>query len=154
VVAYAALARLGEVEAVTEMLAEEVMLPAPGQGALAVQCRGGAEFLSLLNSINDTGTEIETRAERAFLAALGGGCAVPVAARCRVDADGRMWIKGRVCSPDGSRRIDVAHYTTIAELAEGPRLAEEAGKALAAAAMEKGAGEILGTVTFDGGAPR
>lgn len=154
VIAYAALARLGEVEAVTEMIAEEVMLPAPGQGALAVQCRSGVEFVSLLRSVNDIDTEIETRAERAFLAALEGGCAVPVAARCRVSTDGRVQIKGRICSLDGRRRIDVIHDMSVGAGAEGLRQAEEAGRALAAAAMEKGAGEILGTRISGEGAPR
>ncbi len=147
VIAHAALLRLGETEAVTELLSEEIMLPAPGQGALAVECRAGGETLSLLRTTSHVATEIETLAERAFLAALGGGCAVPVAARARLEAADLLLIKGRVCSPDGSRQIDVAQETAVDLAAGGCRAAEEAGRALAAEAIAKGAGGLLAGAT-------
>lgn len=150
VIAHAALARLGELGALTEVLPEEVMLPAPGQGALAVECRAQGETLALVQAINDPDTEIETRAERAFLAALGGGCAVPVAARARLEAGGWLELKGRICSPDGSLRIDVVYSATMGADAEAPRSAEEAGKVLAAAAMDKGARDILAGASGSG----
>lgn len=143
VIAYAALIRLGRPDAPAELLPEEVMLPAPGQGALAVECLARGEALPLAQAINDPAAEIETRAERAFLAALGGGCAVPVAALGRLGSDGLLELKGRVCSPDGSLRIDVALSAAMGADAEAARVADEAGRALAAAALEKGATALL-----------
>jgi hydroxymethylbilane synthase len=143
VIAHAALARLGGLDASTELLPEEVMLPAPGQGALALECRAQSETLALVRAVNDLASEIETRAERAFLAALGGGCAVPVAARGRLFAGGRFELKGRICSPDGFLRIDVVHSAIIEMGAESAQSAAEAGKALAAAAIGRGAEDIL-----------
>ena len=103
VVALAALERLGRMEVVSEVLSEDMMLPAPGQGAVAVQCRDEAEAFELLRDIGHEPTELETTAERAFLEGLGGGCAVPVAARARLGDDGRLHIRGRVVAPG---RID------------------------------------------------
>ena len=107
VVALAALERLGRMEVVSEVLSEDMMLPAPGQGAIAVQCRDEAEGFELVRDIGHEPTELETTAERAFLEGLGGGCAVPVAARARLGEDGWLHIKGRVVALDGSTRVDV-----------------------------------------------
>src|SRR5919108_5788245 len=77
----AGLTRLGLGSQVTEWLPLDVMLPAPGQGALAVQCRSTDETtLGLLSALEDESTRRAVTAERAFLSRLGGGCAVPVAA--------------------------------------------------------------------------
>ena len=79
--AAAGIHRLGLEDAVTEWLPPEVMLPAPGQGALAVQCREGDEaLLALLAAIDDPAARAATAAERGFLRALGAGCTAPVAA--------------------------------------------------------------------------
>ena len=78
VLAQAGLARLGHKAVISEVLPIEVMLPAPGQGALAVQCRDDAESLELLVSLDHLPTHCAVAAERAFLAGLGGGCSVPV----------------------------------------------------------------------------
>ncbi len=81
VLARAGVVRLGREDAITQVLPFEVMLPAPGQGALAVQCRADDErVLALLAPLHDPATAAEVTAERAFLQALGGGCALPVAA--------------------------------------------------------------------------
>lgn len=88
VLARAGVVRLGREEAITQVLPFEVMLPAPGQGALAVQCRADDErVLALLAPLHDPETAAEVTAERAFLQALGGGCALPVAALGRVQAE-------------------------------------------------------------------
>lgn len=143
VIARAALERLDEMGAASELIREEIMLPAPGQGALAVECRSDYELLHVLRAVNHAATELETRAERSFLAALGGGCSVPVAARGTARATGTLRLRGRVCSPDGALQVDVAGEVEIAENAAALAKAEELGKALAAEALAKGAEQLL-----------
>jgi len=144
VVARAALERLGRIEVVSEVLSEEIMLPAPGQGALAVQCRDEAESLALLEGIRHVPTELEVTAERAFLEGLGGGCAVPVAALARLEEDGWLSILGRVLPPDGSTSVDVATKELVTLDIGGRRAAREAGSRLAEEALSKGAARLLG----------
>src|SRR5512138_3891486 len=85
ILAGAGLTRLGLEKHVTEWLSLDVMLPAPGQGALAVQCRADDRTtLNLLASLEDESTRKAVTAERAFLSGLGGGCSVPVAAYGRL----------------------------------------------------------------------
>src|SRR6185295_10646882 len=81
ILAQAGVTRLGLQAHITETLPLNVMLPAPGQGALAVQCRADdSETLKYLAAIHDPITAAAVSAERAFLAALGGGCSLPVGA--------------------------------------------------------------------------
>ncbi|HSJ93725.1 MAG TPA: hydroxymethylbilane synthase, partial [Gaiellaceae bacterium] len=101
--AAAGLHRLGLDGEASEWLAEDVMLPAPGQGALGVQCRAGdGAVLELLASIDEEGTRAATPAERAFLQALGAGCTAPVAALGQSFAGGRVRLDGLVASVDGA----------------------------------------------------
>jgi len=152
VVARAALERLDRTEVVSEILSEEMMLPAPGQGAIAVQCRDEADGLGLVRGIGHEPTELETAAERAFLEGLGGGCAVPVAARARLGKDGWLSIRGRVLSPDGSRRVDVEARELVSLMVGGRQAALDAGFRLAAEALSRGAAELLGDITGRAGA--
>ena len=86
ILAGAGLTRLGLEQRVTEWIPLDVMLPAPGQGALAVQCRADDQTtLSLLAALEDGSTRKCVTAERAFLSGLGGGCSVPVAAYAEVE---------------------------------------------------------------------
>src|SRR5512145_1171473 len=86
ILAGAGLTRLGLEKNVTQWLPLDVMLPAPGQGALAVQCRADdAATLDLFAALEDEATRKAVTAERAFLSALGGGCSVPVAAYAIVE---------------------------------------------------------------------
>ncbi len=125
VLAAAGLRRLGLEAVVTEWLAAETMLPAPGQGALAVQCRAGDEGVrALLETVDDPPTRAATTAERAFLAALGGGCAAPVAALAVPTTTPRVRLQGLVASVDG---MEMARVTGEGEPHEiGTQLAEEA----------------------------
>jgi hydroxymethylbilane synthase len=141
--ALAGLDRLGRTEVVSEVFSEEVMLPAPGQGAIAVQCRDEAESFALLRDIAHAPTDLETTAERAFLEGLGGGCAVPVAARARLGDDGRLHLKGRVLSPDGSKRVDVQADGQVFPDAGGRQTAYDLGRRLAEQALAQGAAELL-----------
>jgi hydroxymethylbilane synthase len=141
VLAYAGLQRLGKLDMLSNILNFDEMLPAPGQGVLGVQCRDDAEMLSLLHPINDRETQIAATAERAFLAKLEGGCALPVAA-LGVFEDGELYLRGRVTAPDGAMQIDVESRTAVPTLEE----AQTAGRALAQAALERGAAKLLETV--------
>jgi hydroxymethylbilane synthase len=139
IVAHAGLERLGMLDAATEVLGFDVMLPAPGQAALAVQCRDDPSFVELVCAANDPDTEFAVIAERAFLSELGGGCGMPIAALGLVE-EGRLTLKGRVLSRDGSTSIDVVDVTRSPD-AEGAR---ELGRQLAQAALANGAGDLLG----------
>ena len=102
VLARAGVVRLGREDAITQVLPFKVMLPAPGQGALAVQCRADdARVLALLAPLHDPATAAEVTAERAFLQALGGGCALPVAALGRVQG-GTLTLTALYVAADGT----------------------------------------------------
>jgi hydroxymethylbilane synthase len=126
---------------VAQWLPLEVMLPAPGQGALAVQCRAyDFETLSLLITLEDAPTRAAVTAERQFLLGLGGGCAVPVAAFASVTSGQPPGIslKGLVASVDGKQVIKVTGEGTDPV---------DLGKNLAQEAIAQGAGKILQLVT-------
>lgn len=95
VLAAAGMARLGRLEEIDDFLPIEAMIPAPGQGALAVQCRASdAEVRSVLASIHDFRTAVCTMAERAFLIELSGGCSVPAACYARLVENGGIEVLG------------------------------------------------------------
>jgi hydroxymethylbilane synthase len=105
VLALCGLQRLGEVDAATEILTREVMLPAVGQGALAVECRvGNDEVRHLLAPLHDAGSAACIIAERAMLAALDGSCRTPIAGLAELDGD-RLTLEGLLLRPDGSAEI-------------------------------------------------
>lgn len=135
ILAYAGLERLERLGVVSEVLPFEQMVPAPGQAALAVQCRHEAESIELLAPLDHAETRATVEAERAFLAGLGGGCAVPVAALAEI-REGVLHLFGRVTAPDGAREIDV-------ELKADPGEAVQAGQDLAEKARQLGAAALL-----------
>ena len=112
------------------------MLPAPGQGALAVQCSADdEETLSLLSALEDAPTRAAVTAERQFLLGLGGGCAVPVAAYADVRHKTLdISLTGLVASPDGK------HVIKVSNSGNDPF---EVGKQLAQEALKQGAADIL-----------
>lgn len=136
--ASAGLDRLGFTDVITERLPVDAMLPAPGQGAVAVQMRSewhGSEHFNALHCIN---TALCVTAERAFLAGLGGGCSVPVAAYATV-TDGIVEVTGRVCALDASTMITVTTQGSCDSLDAAVAL----GTALADMAIEQGAATLL-----------
>jgi hydroxymethylbilane synthase len=138
ILAGAGLTRLGLGSHVTEWLPLDVMLPAPGQGALAVQCRANDETTrGLLGALDNESTRSAVTAERAFLSGLGGGCAVPVAAYAetilRADLPG-IRLTGLVISMDGKKSIR-AKGEGLDSLLLGNELAQQA--------ISQGADEIL-----------
>jgi len=105
ILAVAGLNRLNLHNAITEIFSLEQMLPAPGQGALAVEVRNDdPETLKLASSLNHAPTSVAVRAERSFLRRMEGGCNVPVAVHARVE-DKWISIDGLVISPDGRNTI-------------------------------------------------
>jgi hydroxymethylbilane synthase len=138
ILAGAGLTRLGLHQHVTEWLPLDVMLPAPGQGALAVQCRSTDETtLDLLTPLDEESARNAVTAERAFLNRLGGGCAVPVAAYAETivgDPEFGMMLTGLVISEDGKKAINV--------MGKGSD-AGQLGNELAQRAIAEGANEIL-----------
>lgn len=137
ILAAAGVTRLGLERHIAEKLPLETMLPAPGQGALAVQCRADdVETLRLLNAIHQPEVAAAVTAERAFLHALGGGCATPVAAYA-VWENGRLQLTGLVGSIDGRETVRVTGNGTDALML---------GQAVAQQAIAQGAAEILAYV--------
>lgn len=140
VLAAAGLQRLGLEHEVAQQLSLEHMLPAPGQGALAVQCRADDRAtMARLAPIHHAPTASAVGAERAFLQALGGGCAVPVAAHAQLRDDGSLFMRGMVSHPDGDRHVRVEGSGSASDpIALGRRLADEALQLGAAALLRHG----------------
>jgi hydroxymethylbilane synthase len=135
VLACAGLERLDKLDVISQRMTLDEMMPAPGQGALAVQCRDEPALLALLAPIQHGPSASAVNAERAFLAALGSGCALPVAAYAELDGD-RLLLRGRVNSPDGAQQIDVSLSGSIDD-------AETLGYRLADHALARGAAALL-----------
>ena len=105
VLALCGLERLGMAGQATEILSREIMLPAVGQGVLAVECRAADEGLRrLLEPLHDPRSAACVKAERAMLAALDGSCRTPIAGLAELDGD-RLMLEGLLLKPDGSAEI-------------------------------------------------
>jgi hydroxymethylbilane synthase len=136
VLAAAGLARLGRIAEATEFLDPDLVLPAPAQGALAVECRTtDAELVSALAALDDASTRAAVLAERALLAALEAGCSAPVGGYATV-ADGAVFLRGAVATVDGSTSIRRSGTGTLAD-------AESVGRRLAAELLDAGADSLL-----------
>ena len=138
VLAAAGVLRLGLEANIAEYLPFDVMLPAPGQGALALQCRADdVTIRALLAPLDDGATRASVAAERAFLQRFGGGCSIPVAAYATsqtTNANYQIALTGLVASSDGRRVIRVS-----GQGADPAAL----GMELAQQALAQGAGELL-----------
>ncbi|MBF6357520.1 hydroxymethylbilane synthase [Nocardia higoensis] len=145
VIARAGLSRIGRTEVVTESLEPVQMLPAPAQGALAVECRSEDTTLAeALAGLDDAATRAAVVAERALLAELEAGCTAPVGALAEVveslDDDGRiveeLSLRGCAAAIDGS---EVLRASVVGD----PTQAAELGRALARELLELGARDLL-----------
>lgn len=133
VLAAAGLRRLGLEEHIHHALDPLTILPAPGQGALALQMRADAgDKHPFVAALDDADTHAAVTAERAFLASLGGGCRAPIAAWARVE-QGDLRIDGLVSRPDGT---DVSRAARSGPPAEAGRLGRELGDDVRAAGAE------------------
>ncbi|GAA2171980.1 hydroxymethylbilane synthase [Arthrobacter parietis] len=143
VLAAAGLTRLGRQGLITEYLATELMLPAPGQGALAVECRsddaGASVFAQALRQYDHLPTRLAVTAERAVLRRLEAGCTAPIGAHATV-TDDVLTLEAVVCSADGGRLLRRTEIT--ADLSVGG--ATSAGVVLAEELLANGAAEIAG----------
>jgi len=140
VLARAGLARLGRLEAITETLDPLQVLPAPAQGALAVECRtSDARTRELLGRLEDVAVRACVVAERSTLAALEAGCSAPVAAYAEV-ADGdtgpELFLRASVTAIDGSDAVR-------GSMSGPPSDAAALGRALAAELLDRGAAELM-----------
>ena len=145
VLARAGLARLGRLDAATEVLDPLQMLPAPGQGALAVECRDpaawapAAEVLAALAPLDDPDTRAAVTAERALLAALEAGCSAPVGAlgiAVEGDDELELYLRAVVLATDGSESV---RLSTTGPLVD----AEMLGRKLAAEMLADGADGLM-----------
>jgi hydroxymethylbilane synthase len=136
VLAAAGLDRLERTEWVRERFSEDVLCPAPGQGSLAIECRAGDDRTrTVLAALDHAESRFAVTAERVALAALGGGCQVPIGAYCRRDGDAyRYRIRGCVSSPDGA---------TVLRAEERGTDAQAMGAALADGLLRQGALQLL-----------
>jgi hydroxymethylbilane synthase len=136
VVAYAGVRRLGLVEEVAEVLSFDVMLPAPGQGCLAVQVRSEDTVTrERVEKMNHVPSYRAAQAERSFLAALGGGCLAAIAAHAWEEG-GLLWLDGLVLSPTGAEHCREKLWGLPGD---ATRLGEEVGKKL----LSQGAAKLL-----------
>ncbi|WP_181775115.1 hydroxymethylbilane synthase [Amycolatopsis pittospori] len=150
VLARAGLARIGRAGEITETLDPIQMLPAPAQGALAVECRAeDVDLEHLLGStVDDEGTRATATAERALLAALEAGCSAPVGALAEIvedlDAEGRVVerisLRGTAAVEGDGDAVDMVRAIALADKHE----AEQLGRALAAELLDLGAGALSG----------
>lgn len=136
VVAYAGVRRLGRVGEVTEVLPLNLILPAPGQGFVAVETRAeDPSTLTWVSRLNHEPSRLAALAEREFLSTLGGGCRVPIAAYARREGD-QLVLDGRVTSVDGKKDVK-------GRQSGRPQDAAQIGVSLARRLLDEGALEIL-----------
>ena len=146
VLATAGLLRLGFDARIRYPMPPEVSLPAGGQGAVGIECRSSdTELQALLVQLNDEGSALRVRAERALNTRLNGGCQVPIA--CYAEREnGELWLRGLVGDPDGQRMLRAE--------ARGPEAEPEAlGIAVAEDLLAQGAQAILDAV-YEEATPR
>jgi hydroxymethylbilane synthase len=135
VLAHAGLARIGMLDAVSQVFDPDEMMPAPGQGALAVECLEGREDLvALLGSIDDPLSRAATTAERSLLAGLQAGCSAPVGAYAAGTEVLRL--RALVVAADGGRALRGSASGTLAQ-------ADQIGRQVAADLLSRGAASYM-----------
>ncbi|GLP67488.1 porphobilinogen deaminase 1 [Streptomyces sp. TUS-ST3] len=146
VLAAAGLQRSGRIDEVTDFLSVDTVLPAPGQGALAIECTAdNADLIAALGELDDPFTRVAVTAERSLLAALEAGCSAPVGALADLLADGQivkeMRLRGVVGTTDGSRMVQLS---TTGPVPETYDQAMALGRELAAEMLAQGAAGLMG----------
>ena len=141
VLARAGLARIGRLDEATEVLDPLQMLPAPGQGALAVETREGDDLTHDVAVLDDARSRAAVTAERAVLAALEGGCAAPIGVLAEVvegDEGEELWVRAAALSPDGTLAVRMSATGDPAD-------ASGVGNRLAGQMLDEGAGQLTET---------
>jgi hydroxymethylbilane synthase len=136
ILACAGLERLGLGDRIHERIEPEDLLPAVGQGTLALEVRAGDPLAAELAELDHAPTRACLQAERAFQAGVEGDCAVPIAAFAELDTSGRLRLRGLVATPDGARVVR-------GEIEDEARHAVRAGEQLARELRARGGEEIL-----------
>src|SRR5450631_647139 len=142
VVAAAGLVRLGRGHEASELISTDLMVPAPGQGALAIECRAdnsepGGRLTELLAALDHAASRAAVVAERMVLAVLEAGCSAPVGAFAEVDAAADLHLVAVVVSVDGRTAL---HGTAVGQAAD----AEGIGRRLATDLLARGAAGLMG----------
>ena len=141
VLARAGLQRLGRLDEATEVIDPLTMLPAPAQGALAIECRADdEELVRLLAALDDEDSRVAVTAERALLSALEAGCTAPVGALAQVaegDHEVEIYLRGLVAAVDGTDAVRLSATGPTSEAAE-------VGRRLAAELLDLGAADLMG----------
>ena len=136
ILASAGLVRLGLQDRISLRIPIDQMLPAVGQGAIAIETRSDDNFTrEATRKLDHRETRLACLAERAFLRGLGGGCQLPIAGHARVEGE-LLKLDGLVARPDGLKRIQDS-------LSGSPDKAEDLGTSLAAALLNRGAASLL-----------
>ncbi|SHN45623.1 hydroxymethylbilane synthase [Cryptosporangium aurantiacum] len=145
VLAVAGLTRLGRAAEITEALDPDVVVPAPAQGALAIECRADdADLVELLGTLEDSGARAEVVAERTLLATLEAGCSAPVAAWATAGTT-ELTLRARVASLDGTTVLTDARTITVPDPHDSLHTdAETVGRQLAADLLASGADTLMG----------
>src|SRR5690606_21783713 len=146
VLAAAGLNRVGRSDEVTDFISADTVLPAPGQGALAIECAADdAELIAALAELDDPFTRAAVTAERSLLATLEAGCSAPVGALADLLADGQivkeMRLRGVVGTTDGSRLVQLSTTGPVPETHEA---AMAPGRELATELLAQGAAGLMG----------
>ncbi|MCL8018020.1 hydroxymethylbilane synthase [Streptomyces sp. AS02] len=146
VLAAAGLQRIGRIDEVTDFLSVDTVLPAPGQGALAIECTAdNADLIAALGELDDPFTRVAVTAERSLLAALEAGCSAPVGALADLLADGQivkeMRLRGVVGTTDGTRMVQLS---TTGPVPETHDQALALGRELATEMLAQGAAGLMG----------
>ena len=145
VLAEAGLRRLGLTNRISQVLPFNIMLPAVGQGALAIECRAEDDATrAALDPLEDSITRAAVLAERSLLAALRGGCMAPVGARGRIEGDA-LHLSAVVLSVDGRRRLEAHDRSSSSDLSP----VEELGRRVAQALLDQGAAELIAASRSD-----
>jgi len=136
ILAAAGLVRLDLQDRISLRIPTSHMLPAVGQGAIAIETRDDDDFaIEATRRLDHRETRLACLAERAFLRGLGGGCQLPIAAHARFEGE-LLKLEGLVASPDGTKRL----HDSVSGL---PDAAEEIGSSLASTLIERGASTLL-----------
>ena len=142
ILAYAGLNRLGFSDRITQLIPTDIMLPAVGQGAVAIEVRDGNDEVNrMITELDHPATRVCIRAERAFLKSLEGGCQVPIGAMAAVEGD-TITLTGFVGSLDGSKSF----REQAQGLSDSP---ESLGIGLAEKLIELGARDVLDTARVE-----
>ncbi|MCF6526273.1 hydroxymethylbilane synthase [Streptomyces sp. JJ36] len=149
VLAAAGLNRIGRIDEATELLTPDTVLPAPGQGALAVECAtSDAHLAAQLAALDDPHTRAAVTAERTLLAALEAGCSAPVGALADLLVDGQavteMRLRGVVGTPDGKTLVQLSTTGPVPASAGETATPQRMGRELADEMLAKGAAGLMG----------